>query len=169
MPSPPALPDQNSTTTLASLASKAYNYNGVQTYCVAIQGASIMALDQIAKAGGTGQAFDVTTDTSLFEQKMQEIRAQALGCEYDIPEPEEGEEEFDKTKLNIKYTPGGMGNAIDIPKADNQGDCGAVHGWYYDDNINPSKIYLCPATCTMVQSDASAVVELRFGCPTINN
>ncbi|MFP6684915.1 MAG: VWA domain-containing protein, partial [Polyangiaceae bacterium] len=111
----------------------------------------------------------VTNDVTLFTQKMQEIRAQALGCEYDIPEPEDGEEEFDPTKLNVKYTPGGMGSAINIPKADNQGDCGSVHGWYYDDNINPSKVYLCPATCAMVQSDATALVELAFGCPTVNN
>ncbi len=169
MPPGPYLPNQNSTTTLAELAGKAYNYNGVMTFCIAIQGATVTALDQIAKSGGTGQAFDVTNDVTLFTQKMQEIRAQALGCEYDIPEPQDGEEEFDPTKLNIKYTPGGMGSAINIPKADNQGDCGSVHGWYYDDNTNPSKIYLCPATCTMVQSDATALVELTFGCPTVNN
>ena len=35
--------------------------------------------EEIAKAGGTGQAFDVTNDVTLFAQKMQEIRAQALG------------------------------------------------------------------------------------------
>lgn len=168
-PNGPYLPDQNSTSTLATLASRAFNYNGVMTFCIAIQGATVTALDQIAKAGGTGQAFDVTNDVTLFTQKMQEIRAQALGCEYDIPEPEDGEEEFDPTKLNVKYTPGGMGQSINIPKADNGGDCGSVHGWYYDNNLEPTKIHLCPATCTMVQSDATAVVELAFGCPTVNN
>jgi hypothetical protein len=170
MPNPgPYLDNQNTTATLATLAKKAFDYNSVMTFCVAIQGAQVTALDQIAKAGGTGQAFDVTSDVTLFAQKMQEIRAQALGCEYDIPDPDEGEAEFDPTKLNVKYTPGGMGKTIEIPKADNQGDCGSVHGWYYDDNNDPKKIYLCPATCSMVQSDAAAVIELLFGCPTINN
>jgi Mg-chelatase subunit ChlD len=76
---------------IANLASSAYNYNGVETYTIAISGANLTTLNQIAAAGGTGQAFDVTTDITQFAAKMKEIQAAALACEIPIPEPPDGQ------------------------------------------------------------------------------
>jgi len=151
---------------IAALAASAYNYNGVQTYAIAIQGATVSNLNQIAQAGG-GQAFDVTSDITLFKAKMDEIREQALGCEYLIPEVEG--QEFEPTKVNVTYTPGGGGQPETIPQADNLGDCGNSPGWYFDDPLEPTKIFLCPASCTIIQNDPDAQVEFAFGCPVIRN
>lgn len=69
----------NNIAQIASLASSAFNYNGVRTYVVGIQGATVSSLNAIATAGGTGQAYDVTGDVSQFKTKMEEIRTDALG------------------------------------------------------------------------------------------
>ncbi|MBI4704933.1 MAG: VWA domain-containing protein [Deltaproteobacteria bacterium] len=148
---------------IKGLAASAYNYNLVQTYVVAIEGADVDELNKIAAAGGTGQVYDVTADIALFKQKMEEIRSNALGCEYLIPDPEEGE--FDPTKLNVQFTPGG-GKPETIPQAGSAQDCGAGQGWYYDDPLAPLKIFLCPKTCTKVQSDQEGKITMLFGCPT---
>lgn len=155
-----------STAAIAGLAQSAFNYNGVQTYAIAIQGSDIAALDQIAMAGGTDAALDVTSNISLFQQKMEEIRADALGCDYLIPEQPPGEE-FDPQKLNIKYTPMGMGSSQTIPNVANEAACGGNPGWYYDDPINPTQVFLCPASCTTIQGDTEAEINFEFGCPTV--
>lgn len=152
---------------IAAIASTANGYNGVRTFVIAIDGATVANLDQIAAAGGTNLALDVTQDITLFKQKMDEIRESVLACEFLIPEPGDGEE-FDPTKVNIVYTPGG-GSAENIPQAENAADCGSDPGWYYDNPINPTKITFCPATCATIQMDSEAKVDFAFGCPTVVN
>ncbi len=153
---------------IAALASTALAYNGVKTFVIAIQGATVANLDQIAAAGGTGQALDVTTDINLFKQKMDEIRAQMLACEFIIPEPGEGEE-FEPTKVNVEYTPGGSSSSEQLPQANDEADCAGGPGWYYDNPTAPTKITLCPASCALVQADSGAKITFVFGCPTVVN
>ena len=151
---------------IGDLAATALAYNGVRTFVVAIQGATLANLDQIAAAGGTQQAFDVTNDVSQFAQKMEEIRAEVVECEFIIPEPMQGEE-FDPQKLNITYDAGTMGNPQDIPQVASLEDCAGGEGWYYDNPGAPTKALLCPATCDLVQADTMAKVSFVFGCPTV--
>jgi hypothetical protein len=159
--------NENDPMVVAQLADATLAYNGVRTFVIAIQGSDINALDMIAAAGGTMQAFDVTMDTTLFKQKMDEIRTQVLACEFIIPDSQMGT--FDPTKVNVRYIHGGVGPTEDIPQADDLADCGNDPGWYYDDPANPTKIFLCPATCDAVQADPDAEVKFVFGCPSILN
>lgn len=150
---------------IAGLAQSALNYNGVQTYVIAIEGADLANLNQIAAAGGTKAAYDVTGNVQQFAQKMAEIRQQALTCEFVIPPPPE-DREFDPNKVNVAYVPGGVGEQQKIPFAEDADDCGSGHGWYYDNNAEPTKILLCPASCSLVQADQKAKVDVLFGCKT---
>lgn len=152
---------------IAALAATALNYNGVRTYVVAIAGATVSNLDQIAAAGGTGAAIDVTSDIMLFQQAMDDIRREVLACEFVIPEPEG--QDFDPSKVNVEYTPGNGDPTENLPQADNLADCGDQPGWYYDNPSAPTKIILCPASCDIVQADDMAGVDFIFGCPTIVN
>jgi len=159
--------NQNDIPVIASLASSALNYNGVETYVIAIQGATLTNLNQIAAAGGTGTAYDVTGDISLFSQKMAEIRANALSCEFIMPPPPDGEQ-LDINKVAVKFT-NSMGVEVEIPRAQDLADCGAGPGWYYDNNVDPTKILLCPASCDTAQSDLQAQIIVLFGCePDVN-
>jgi hypothetical protein len=127
--------DQNSTAQIGNLAASALNYNGVQTFVVAIDGSNVAALNQIAAAGGTGMAFDVTSNINAFSDKMEEIRKQALACEFNIPEPPMGDQ-VDPEKVAVKYTPGGSDMGMEIPKTTNFGSCGSSDGWYYDNDAS---------------------------------
>jgi hypothetical protein len=35
---------------------------------------------------------------------------------------------------------------------------------YFDDNVDPTKVFLCPEACTLVQADEDAEISLDFGC-----
>ncbi len=154
--------------TIAGVVHQAYNYNGVQTYAIAMAGATVANLDQIAAAGGTMQSIDVTTNIQTFSQKMKDIQSQALSCEFVIPPPPDGKQ-LDPTLVNVNYTSHGQGNPIKIPQATGSADCGVGAGWYYDNAAMPTKILLCPASCQQVKGDTMAKVDVAFGCKTIPN
>lgn len=153
------------TAAIASLAQDA-QVAGIKTYVVAIEGSSVSALDKIAAAGGTGAALDITADVSLFADKLELIRHAALGCEYDIPDPPEGER-LNSDEVNVTYTPGAGGKKQTFARAADAEACDASMAWYYDDPEAPSQIVLCPSTCEFVAQDLSATVEVLFGCATV--
>ena len=148
---------------IAGLAKGARDYNGVVTYVIGVAGSIIANLDKIAAAGGTTAAYDVTADISQFSAKMEEIRSAALGCEFEIPPPPNNQV-IDPNKVNFSYTPKGLGMSKLLLRADDLADCNSKPGWYYDSNSAPTKIILCPASCTTVKADDKAKVSALFGC-----
>ncbi len=162
-------PNADDIPTIAALAESALNYNGVRTYVIAIQGATVANLNQIALAGGTNQAIDVTQNINNFLTAMKDIQSDALSCDIVIPEPPMGKE-FDKDLVAVTYSPqGDPMQAVQIPRADNYQDCGGMPGWYYDNNVKPTKIKLCPASCQTIQLDKKAKLDVAFGCAPIVN
>lgn len=131
-------------------------------------------LDNIAAGGGTGKALIVSTSSNVtadFQKAMDQIRGQALPCEYVVPTPTDGTADYDK--VNVQYTPGGGGKATVLPQVKGgAAACGSSIGWYYDVDPasgTPTKIILCPTTCNDVKSGsgAGAKVDVLLGCKTI--
>jgi hypothetical protein len=86
-----------------------------------------------------------------------------VSCELAVPAPPAGET-LDPSKVNVKYVSGATASTLgQVPTA---ADCGAAGGWYYDDNVNPTKITICPSTCSSVQSDPAANLKIELGCST---
>jgi hypothetical protein len=152
----------------ADVAKSAVDYNGVRTYIIAVEGSYVDNVDQIAAAGGTTAAYDITKDIDLFSAAMAEIRSSALACEFAIPPPP-NDTELVPDEVNFTYTPGGTNTPVTLPRANDLADCGDEPGWYYDSNGAPTKILLCPASCGTVQNDSSAEVAVAFGCQSILN
>ena len=158
--------DGFSVTSIANVAQGALDYDGVHTYVIGCDGAVISVLDQIAAAGGTGTAYDVTQDITQIAAKVADIRTQEIGCSFEVPPPPVGMT-IDPGKVNFTYTPGGVGSPELLPRALDLADCIGEPGWYFDDNSNPKTIIMCPASCTTVQNDANAKVDVLFGCASI--
>ena len=148
---------------IADMAKDARSYNGVLTYVIGVSGSVIANLNKIAAAGGTTAAYDITSDISQFTAKMAEIRSAALGCEFEIPPPPNNQQ-IDTNKVNFSYTPKGVGMSKLLLRADDLADCNSKPGWFYDNNIAPTKMLLCPATCATVQADSNAKISVLFGC-----
>ncbi|MCC6521992.1 MAG: hypothetical protein IT373_04975 [Polyangiaceae bacterium] len=140
----------------------------VLTFVIGV-GTSLSALNGIAAAGGTTAAFLVDTSQDVGEQflnALNQIQGQALGCVYQIPQPQQGT--IDYTKVNVEYTPGLGGGTQPFPKVSGPADCPPNgDAWYYDDNQSPQQILLCDATCNKVKADAGGEIDIVLGCTTI--
>ena len=131
-------------------------------------------LNQIASAGGTDQAFVITTSTNvptLFLRALNEIRGAALSCNFEIPEPEAGAM-LDFGQVNLEFVDAD-GNERQLVNVADESACGDADGtgWYYvrdADTDQPTQITVCPDVCDEFESAMGASqVNLQIGCATI--
>lgn len=156
-----------SSTLANSAASAKAGFDGnpsVPTYVIGV-GPSTSNLNTIAVAGGSTKAYIVNDgNSSAFTEALKAIKLQAVSCEYLVPKPSNGQV-FNPDKVNVEYSSGGKTTALG--SVADKGTCDpSKGGWYYDNPQDPSKIFLCPSTCTVVQKDTEAKVNVLTGCDT---
>jgi hypothetical protein len=141
----------------------------VLTFVIGV-GTSLSALNGIAQAGGTNQAFIVDTTGNIGQQfldALNTIRGNALGCRYSIPVPTTGMPDY--ANVTVTYTPT-TGGAQTIPHVPDVASCPATGaGWYYDNNTTPTQIILCTNECTKVSADLTGQVDIFTPCEVIVN
>jgi hypothetical protein len=73
---------------------------------------------------------------------------------------------LDPNKVDVSYTPTATGVTEPVAKLNNLGDCqiNNSQGWYYDSPGAPTKILICPGTCSRF---AAGSVQLLSGCPPV--
>jgi Mg-chelatase subunit ChlD len=126
-------------------------------------------LEQLATAGGSGQPFILMTSSDLgmrFQDALNQIRGTALACEFTIPT---GNAAIDYGKVNVRWQ--GAAATEDLLYVGTAARCDPIKGgWYFDvdpaSGGTPKRVLICDASCTKFKTDASAKVELRFGCKT---
>jgi hypothetical protein len=152
---------EESTHEIAKLALDAWLNYGIRTYTIGMEGASISALDTIANAGGTRQAFVVRSgenvEQDLLNALLAIVRATAR-CEFDV----QNGMYINPFDAELTYAPGDGSDPVLLPLVDDEDACG--EGWYYDDPNDPRSAALCPDTCDEIQNDARANVSMEIGC-----
>lgn len=128
-------------------------------------------LDTIASAGGSDKAFVIDTSHDLtveFRAALDAVRNTQLACEFEIPAPEE-HEQINYSLVNVNFKNGKKASPLLYV-----GDAAAcdplIGGWYYDTDPqveDPTRIVVCPTTCSTFQAASSASVEIAVGCQTI--
>jgi len=153
---------------VANLVGPARNATpSIMTFVIGV-GSSLTSLNQIAAAGGTGQAFLVDTAGAdpggQFLASMKAIQGAALNdCQSPIPAPAGGA--ADLSTVNVRFTPAG-GSPVILPHLPDASDCTTTpDGWYYDGVPSPNRIFLCLDPCNQVRGGAT--VDFVLGCPTI--
>jgi hypothetical protein len=131
-------------------------------------------LDTVAQAGGTMQSLvvDTTKDTGMqLVETMNKIRQNSqIPCEYSIPKPTDGQN-LDYDKVNVGYTdPMSQKHVVYYAETKDKCDPSTGGGWYYDSvplTSIPTKILLCPSTCTDVTAKFGFVVNVTLGCQAL--
>jgi hypothetical protein len=102
----------------------------------------------------------------VFDELAGSVIASAeINCEWEIPDPPEGET-LDPDKVNVEFIDG-EGNSHIIGHIESAEQCDQVeNGWYYDDPENPTMVYVCSQTCEWIQGDEGAQINVQFGCET---
>ncbi|MEZ4370684.1 MAG: VWA domain-containing protein [Polyangiaceae bacterium] len=161
------LPNDCSSSVSNVQTSIANGFNGssqINTFVIGVgTGAGVTNMNSWANAGGTNQAIVVAAnDAQGFIDALTAIRNQGVSCTFDIPTPTSGT--IDPAQVNVVYTQGNGSGTSAILKVTNAAACGTNGGWYFDNNTNPTKVTLCPTTCSTVSADPYAQIEVVFGC-----
>jgi hypothetical protein len=94
------------------------------------------------------------------------VSSSHLACEWAIPPPPDGQT-LDPTQVNLQLTLNGS-PAPPLGYVDSPADCGKVQGgWYYDDPLAPTRVFVCSDVCLGIQSADSASIEIQFGCARV--
>ena len=152
---------------IATLASEALAASGVRTYAIGLTGSRESDMDAIAAAGGTTEGIFITDGATAKQDLLNAlaaIRGSVLDCDFDMPKASDGKQ-VDPTKINVNYTPAG-GTRMTLGRVPNAAGCGIIPGWYYDNELNPSRILLCPASCNSASVEVDATLEVQIGCVT---
>jgi Mg-chelatase subunit ChlD len=146
----------------------------LSTYGIGVFGAvdfanGRMLMDDIATAGGTMKPYVLDQNTNLAEtflKALSEIRGSALPCEFMIPT---GNTAIDYDKVNLRWKNAAGEETVGYVGSPDRCDP-QKGGWHYDVDPKtggkPTRVVVCPATCTKLKSDDSGKVDLRFGCKT---
>jgi hypothetical protein len=171
-------PHDSCGSTVATVAAAAQQHAAqVPTYVIGI-GKKLTSLDMIAQAGGTKQAFLVSTTNypeagagvsqteSDFVNALASIRSSQGSCRVPIPSPPTGQT-LDFHKINVlRSSNNGQPETLTYDPG-----CGAAagsgSGWHYDNQQNPTAIVLCPDSCTAIQTDATSQLSVELGCVTV--
>jgi hypothetical protein len=138
----------------------------IKTYVIGV-GPSLDKLNAIAAAGGTGQAMMIPVNDPAqtkiqIQSSLSSIRTLSLSCNLKIPDPPDGSE-LDIGAVNVVYAGSSSEQQI---LGFNQGCSGGI-GWQYDNPVGPTRVELCPNTCTTAQGDTAAKLAIMFGCKTM--
>lgn len=169
---PQSCGDSNSIANAANIVSGARS-EGISTYVIGVKNPPISGapevvanLSQIATAGGT-TLFLLDTGSpaatqQAFSAAINQIRGAAIACDIPIPPPPTGRT-FDKEKVILTYSSG-----TNVPTTFTYDpECTGSNGWRYDNRTTPTRVVLCPSTCTAVQADPKAVLSVGFACEQV--
>jgi hypothetical protein len=152
-------PDQITQAARAGYASAEH----IRTFVIGVGEVAKFNLDNYARAGGTRHAYltDAGDVATTFVDALNNITNRALACEYKLPPAPDGMK-LDTEKVQVVYTPS-TGDAEEVPSISSLAACAnnPNGGWYYDDPNQPSKISVCPCTCSRFQAGR---VDVRLGC-----
>jgi hypothetical protein len=134
-------------------------------------GESRPALEQLATAGGTGTPFVLEPNADLtarFLEALNQIRGVALACEFQIPRPASGTQDYGK--VNVRYTSAAGAAPEDLVYVGSADRCDPARGgWYYDvppAGGTPTRIIVCASTCARFKQQTMGSVEIGIGCTT---
>lgn len=95
------------------------------------------------------------------------VKTSKIACDLTIPVPASGT--LDPGAVNVQVTAGGA--TTKLAKVPDAAGCGAGPGWYYDSELDPKKVILCPSSCAdankVVGAAKGGAIEVLFGCQTI--
>jgi hypothetical protein len=168
----------------------AANAAGLQTYVIGVPGSENTdqvtctngtieydprtKLSEVAVAGGTAKAgcsvagpnychIDLTNPDIDFVAELTAaigmITATVASCQYEVPPPPPNLQ-VNYNAIEVRYYAGGSPDFTLLPRNDG---CPTPEGWQFTD-ANNTGIVFCGDTCTAVQADPQARIQIYFGC-----
>jgi hypothetical protein len=134
----------------------------VLTYVIGFRTGRLSILDQIAAAGGTGQAVVIGSDGAAQQlvDTLKQLRERLQECRYAVP-PVEAEPVG--SDVTVAYLRDPDSEPQPLPFVTGLAACSG-DGFYVDDLDAPTEVQLCPASCDRVQAERDSRVVVTVGC-----
>jgi von Willebrand factor type A domain len=173
------VPDSSCDPNVNNLATIIQNHltnDKIKTFVIGMTGAVYNSLETMAAPGGAKghsqycgagltppcYSYDVGNGSpAAFNAVLSAIQQSAVACQFSMPQTDGGI--VDPSKVQVQYSAGGNPPAQTLPHVNDATQCGGG-GWYYDNNSSPTTILLCSSTCSIVQLDAAAKIDVAVGC-----
>ena len=163
---------------LKGIPEQLFQTEGIHTFMVGIDGANFKRLENWANYRGaishrndrdncgdgqpTCHHYNVgNADYDVFVRALRAIQSSAHGCSFKFPEPEGV---LDLARVSVEYFKNGNPPPVSLTRVANQAACGAIEGYYFDDNANPKIVHLCPTVCDQVMRDSNPKVQIQIAC-----
>lgn len=105
----------------------------------------------------------------VFDQLAKAIVTNAgvqIACEWEL-QPPQAQQSYSGNLVQVTRV--SMAGNTMLGRVVSEAECGANGGWYFDSNLNPTKILACPDTCKGIQNQAGGAIEITFGCETVGS
>jgi hypothetical protein len=86
------------------------------------------------------------------------VASSKISCDVPIP-PNPPGKMIDPTTIEMEYTPGNGGQKVALTQVKTMADC-TPNAFY----ITAGTMHLCPQSCTTIQADPQAALQILFGC-----
>jgi hypothetical protein len=142
-----------------------YKFHGIFCYTNCKSAANIGKVYKtlVKNTGGVSGDLCLQDFKPVFDKLATAVVEEAkISCSIPMPKAPSGRKiNLEQVKVEIVPSPGSP--AQEIPHVSGLGQCGS-RGWYYDNNTNPTKIILCPSTCSWAQGLTDAELKIDSGC-----
>jgi len=141
-----------------------YKFHGIFCYTKCASAAAIGTVYQtlVQQTGGVSGDLCLQDFKPVFDKLATAVVAGSkIACDVEMPKPPSGKS-INPYQVTVEVVPA-TGVAQKVPHVDGSAQCGNG-GWYFDNNTSPTRIILCPATCTWVQGLTNTKLNIGMGC-----
>jgi hypothetical protein len=149
-----------------------WTMNGVYCFTDCAQAAAIgtVYVNLVQQTMGVGGDLCLQSFQPVFDKLAKQIVTNAgiqIACEWELQPPMTGRT-YAGDLVAVSRTSMSAGNSP-LDRVTSEAACNTVGGWYFDSNLNPTKILACPSTCMGIQNQVDGAIEITFGCEMVGS
>jgi hypothetical protein len=141
-----------------------WRYHGIFAFSNCPDAAEVSTVHQELVQQTGGVAGDLCTqnfDPVFDELAMDVVMKAEIACDWQIPPPPPGQT-LDRDKINVNFTQPD-GTVVPLGRIPEGQTCDGREGWHYDDEVAPTTVISCPASCDRFKASGGKV-DVLFGC-----
>lgn len=142
-----------------------YKFHGIFCYtkCATAAKAGTVYQTLVQQTGGVSGDLCLQDFKPVFDKLATAVvEGSTIACDIPMPTPPAGKS-INLNQVSVEVVPSAGAAPQKIPHVTDANQCGNG-GWYYDNNTTPTKIILCPSTCTWAQGLTGAKLSVGLGC-----
>lgn len=137
------------------------------TQCPAAAAVGAVWRDLVAMTMGVGGDLCLQDFQPVFDRLANAVitgSGTKIECEWALAAPQTGQA-YSPSLVAVTRTD--STGATPLMRVSSAAQCGPSGGWYFDSNLNPTKLVACPSSCMQVQNQMGGSIDIKFGCESV--